>query len=79
MAEGARLESVYTARYPGFESLSLRHIDYKSVLYATYEATKDSIQPDCQRLVVIAMVTVHVLASSSLLQRTSTAFDYDFL
>ncbi len=25
MAEGARLESVYTARYPGFESLSLRH------------------------------------------------------
>ena len=24
MAEGARLESVYTARYPGFESLSLR-------------------------------------------------------
>jgi len=49
------------------------------VLYATYEATKDSIQPDCQRLVVIAMVTVHVLASSSLLQRTSTAFDYDFL
>jgi hypothetical protein len=26
VAEGARLESVYTARYPGFESLSLRHI-----------------------------------------------------
>jgi hypothetical protein len=25
VAEGARLESVYTARYPGFESLSLRH------------------------------------------------------
>ena len=24
VAEGARLESVYTARYPGFESLSLR-------------------------------------------------------
>ena len=28
MAEGARLESVYTARYPGFESLSLRHKPY---------------------------------------------------
>ena len=26
MAEGARLESVYTATYRGFESLSLRHI-----------------------------------------------------
>jgi hypothetical protein len=26
VAEGARLESVYTARYPGFESLSLRQI-----------------------------------------------------
>ena len=26
MVEGARLESVYTARYQGFESLSLRHI-----------------------------------------------------
>ena len=25
VAEGARLESVYTARYPGFESLSVRH------------------------------------------------------
>ena len=25
MAEGARLESVYTATYRGFESLSLRH------------------------------------------------------
>ena len=25
VAEGARLESVYTARYRGFESLSLRH------------------------------------------------------
>src|ERR1700729_3447471 len=25
VAEGARLESVYPARYPGFESLSLRH------------------------------------------------------
>ena len=28
MAEGARLESVYTARYPGFESLSLRHTPF---------------------------------------------------
>ena len=26
VAEGARLESVYTATYRGFESLSLRHI-----------------------------------------------------
>ncbi|MCE3252207.1 MAG: hypothetical protein K0Q67_1217, partial [Cellvibrio sp.] len=25
MAEGARLESVYTARYRGFDSLSHRH------------------------------------------------------
>ena len=25
VAEGARLESVYTARYPGFESLPVRH------------------------------------------------------
>ncbi len=30
MAEGARLESVYTARYPGFESLSLRHTSSKA-------------------------------------------------
>ena len=28
MAEGARLESVYTARYPGFESLSLRQFNF---------------------------------------------------
>ena len=28
VAEGARLESVYTARYPGFESLSLRHFPF---------------------------------------------------
>ena len=27
MAEGARLESVYTARYRGFESLPLRQIE----------------------------------------------------
>ena len=33
MAEGARLESVYTARYPGFESLSLRH-PFLSITYA---------------------------------------------
>ena len=26
MVEGARLESVYTATYRGFESLSLRHL-----------------------------------------------------
>src|SRR6185437_3871643 len=29
VAEGARLESVYTARYPGFESLSLRHTPFQ--------------------------------------------------
>ena len=27
MVEGARLESVYTATYRGFESLPLRHLD----------------------------------------------------
>jgi hypothetical protein len=32
VAEGARLESVYTARYPGFESLSLRHFLLESLL-----------------------------------------------
>ena len=33
MVEGARLESVYTATYRGFESLSLRHlsIQYRPV------------------------------------------------
>ena len=31
MAEGARLESVYTARYPGFESLSLRQPSYQQL------------------------------------------------
>ncbi len=30
MAEGARLESVYTATYRGFESLSLRHNSSKN-------------------------------------------------
>ncbi len=34
MAEGARLESVYTATYRGFESLPHRHIQRKS-LYAS--------------------------------------------
>src|SRR5271155_3301398 len=36
VAEGARLESVYTARYPGFESLSLRHL----FLYTPAESEK---------------------------------------
>jgi hypothetical protein len=39
VAEGARLESVYTARYPGFESLSLRQNfekPRKSAGYAIY-------------------------------------------
>ncbi len=35
MAEGARLESVYTATYRGFESLSLRHIQ-KNRLYGGF-------------------------------------------
>ena len=33
VAEGARLESVYTARYPGFESLSLRHSPFLKTSY----------------------------------------------
>jgi hypothetical protein len=33
VAEGARLESVYTARYPGFESLSLRQALLESSIY----------------------------------------------
>lgn len=33
MAEGARLESVYTATYRGFESLSLRQIQKKPPLW----------------------------------------------
>jgi hypothetical protein len=36
VAEGARLESVYTARYPGFESLSLRHTFKKPCKSAKY-------------------------------------------
>ncbi len=32
MVEGARLESVYTATYRGFESLSLRHQAYRQVI-----------------------------------------------
>ena len=31
VVEGARLESVYTATYRGFESLALRHITVPSV------------------------------------------------
>ena len=38
MAEGARLESVYTARYPGFESLSLRHFPFLSVNLSEWNA-----------------------------------------
>ena len=38
VAEGARLESVYTARYPGFESLSLRHFLLKSTCINSYGA-----------------------------------------
>ena len=41
VAEGARLESVYTARYPGFESLSLRHISEIKTLKPVYEAFAD--------------------------------------
>ena len=40
MAEGARLESVYTARYPGFESLSLRHI-LRQILLESYKYKKN--------------------------------------
>ena len=32
MVEGARLESVYTATYRGFESLPLRHFQYPACL-----------------------------------------------
>ncbi len=36
MAEGARLESVYTATYQGFESLPLRH-DSKYLILSDYQ------------------------------------------
>ena len=45
VAEGARLESVYTARYPGFESLSLRHLPSKDIrihLRSRYKPSKCS-------------------------------------
>ena len=35
VAEGARLESVYTATYRGFESLSLRHITQINTVKST--------------------------------------------
>jgi hypothetical protein len=39
VAEGARLESVYTARYPGFESLSLRHSCIAGIVFAMPQGT----------------------------------------
>jgi hypothetical protein len=32
VVEGARLESVYTARYRGFESHVLRHLSFNKIL-----------------------------------------------
>ena len=40
VVEGARLESVYTERYRGFEPLSLRH------LYVYYDAKKSNKPAD---------------------------------
>ena len=44
MAEGARLESVYTARYPGFESLSLRHNPF---IFVNYKEHQIQIKGSC--------------------------------
>ena len=38
MAEGARLESVYTETYRGFESLPHRHIDEENPALAGFSA-----------------------------------------
>jgi hypothetical protein len=45
VAEGARLESVYTARYPGFESLSLRHIPKISQRWTLKRSLKLKLKP----------------------------------
>ncbi len=54
MAEGARLESVYTATYRGFESPPHRHIQKKSAYkstgfffayYTRYPADKNTVGP----------------------------------
>ena len=56
MVEGARLESVYTATYRGFESLLLRHKPKRvpnGTLFGLWETAvwmNPSVRPNAQRL-----------------------------
>ena len=56
MAEGARLESVYTLiAYRGFESLSLRQFDYARA------GSLLSLQRGCGRAILSLAVEIHAL------------------
>ena len=45
MVEGARLESVYTATYQGFESLALRHLWLQAIELKQIQFTVQFVAP----------------------------------